>query len=443
MTAVSVTTVPDPGFAAPSAWPASAVPAPGGDVAVGGVPLAGLAERYGTPLYVLDEDEVRSRARAWRRALPDAEVVYAARAFLCRAVVDWMEQEGLGLAVGSAGERELAATCGFPADRIVLHGHARSPHDLRTALRLGVGRIVIGSGGEIASLAARVPGPEPQQVMVRVRPDAGGPGRIRAVAGAQRSGLSVADGDAEEAVARILGQPCLELIGLHSHPGSQITSPEPYARSVRRMIAFMARIRDRYGITLPEIDLGGGFAVACPPGHPAPAPAAYGRRIHDELIRCCAEFDYPLPRLTVEPGRSVLAGAGVVLHRVLAVRRMDGRVFASVDGGTGDAPGADRCGARRVVRLVGRSPEGPTRATTVVAGDSEAGEVLAGPVELPADLRPGDVLAAPVSGAYRMSPVSGRALTGGPAVAAVRGGRSRLLVRRETFDDHRARDVGL
>ncbi|MGW6460183.1 diaminopimelate decarboxylase [Streptomyces sp. NPDC055078] len=434
-----------PGLAVPSVWPASAVLAPGGDVAVGGVPLTEIAERYGTPVYVLDEDEVRTRARAWRRALPDAEVVYAAKAFLSRAVVDWLAQEGLGLDVCSAGELELAATRGFPAERIVLHGNAKSPHDLRTALRFGVGRIVIDSACEIARLASQVPGPEAQQVMVRVLPgvDAGGERSIRTGAGSPRFGLAIDGGEAEEAVARILGQPQLELIGPHCHLGTQIASPEPYARCVRRMIAFMAGIRDRYGITLPELDLGGGFAVAYLPGDPAPSPAAYGRRIHDELVRRCAEFDFPQPRLTVEPGRSIMAPAGIALYRVLAVKRSGGRFFAAVDGGMSDNPRPALYGARYTVRMVGRSSAAPMRATTVVGRHCEAGDVLAESVELPEDLRPGDVLAVPASGAYHVSMASGYDLTGRPPVVAVSRERSRLLMRRETFDDHRSRDVGL
>ncbi|MEU5974817.1 diaminopimelate decarboxylase [Streptomyces sp. NPDC047315] len=448
MTAVPAVPVPVsiPALAAPSVWPASAVLAPGGDVAVAGVPLTELAERYGTPVYVLDEDEVRARARAWRRALPDADVVYAAKAFLCRAVVDWIADEGLGLGVCSATELELAASRGFPADRIVLHGDAKSPQDLATALRLGVGRVVIESQCEIARLASRVPGPEAQQVMVRVSPGVDAEGRATGPAGgaALPFGLSVATGDAEDAVARILGQPRLQLVGVHTLLGSQITAPEQYVRGVRRVVAFLARIRDRFGVTLPEVDLGGGFAVAYLPGDPAPAPAAYGRRIQDALVRCCAEFDLPVPRLTVEPGRSVTGPAGIALYRVLTVRRSaGGRTFVAVDGGVGDNPRPALYGARYSVRMIGRASAAPMRATTVVGRHCEVGDVLAEGTELPEDVRPGDVLAVPASGAYHVSMASGYDMTGRPPVVAVSGGRSRLLVRREGFDDHRARDVGL
>lgn len=429
----------------PSVWPASAVSAPGGDLCVAGVSLLELAERYGTPTYVLDEGEVRSRARAWVRALPEAEIVYAAKAFLCRAVVDWMEEEGLGLDVCSAGELELAATRGFPAERIVLHGNAKSPQDLGTALRLGVGRIVIDSGCEIARLAARVPAHDAQQVMVRVLPgiEAGAHPKIRTGAEGQKFGLSIANGDAAEAVARILGQPQLELAGLHCHLGSQITSPEPYERAVRELVSFLVRVRDRFGVVLPELDLGGGFAAAYLPGDAAPAPAVYGRRIRRTLTGACAEADLPVPRLTVEPGRSIMAPAGIALYRVLAVKRSGGRVFVAVDGGMSDNPRPALYGARYTVRRVGRASTAPMRAATVVGRHCEAGDVLADGVELPEDVRPGDVLAVPASGAYQVSMASGYNMTGRPPVVAVVDGRSRLLVRRETFDDQRRRDVGL
>ncbi|TFI31446.1 diaminopimelate decarboxylase [Streptomyces sp. 4R-3d] len=429
----------------PSVWPASAVSAPGGDLSVAGVSLLELAERYGTPTYVLDEGEVRSRARAWARALPEAEIVYAAKAFLCRAVVDWMEEEGLGLDVCSAGELELAATRGFPAERIVLHGNAKSPQDLGTALRLGVGRIVIDSGCEIARLAAQVPAHDAQQVMVRVLPgiEAGAHPKIRTGAEGQKFGLSIANGDAEEAVARILGQPQLELAGLHCHLGSQISSPEPYERAVRELVSFLVRVRDRFGVVLPELDLGGGFAAAYLAGDAAPAPAVYARRIRRALTGACAEADLPLPRLTVEPGRSIMAPAGIALYRVLAVKRSGGRVFVAVDGGMSDNPRPALYGARYTVRRVGRASAAPMRAATVVGRHCEAGDVLADGVELPEDVRPGDVLAVPASGAYQVSMASGYNMTGRPPVVAVADGRSRLLVRRETFDDQRRRDVGL
>ncbi|MFD6985967.1 diaminopimelate decarboxylase family protein, partial [Streptomyces sp. NPDC059956] len=214
---MTITTLPEIAAGADelSIWPASTIPLPHGGLAVGGVSLTDIAERFDTPAYVLDEGEVRERCRAYRDAFPDTtgDVLYAAKAFLSRAMVRWVREEGLGLDVCSAGELELAVTAGFPPERIVLHGNAKSPRDLEVALRLGVGRIVIDSPSEIARIAAVV-GPEGRQkVMVRVVPgvSAGGHDKIRTGTDDQKFGLSLTDGGAQHAIAKILSQPQLQL----------------------------------------------------------------------------------------------------------------------------------------------------------------------------------------------------------------------------------------
>ncbi|MFJ6015853.1 diaminopimelate decarboxylase [Streptomyces sp. NPDC092952] len=427
-----------------SVWPASARHLPGGDVAVGGVPLTEAAERFGTPLYLLDEHEVRERCRTYLRSFPDTDVLYAAKAFLCRALLHWVREEGLGLDVCSAGELEYAVTAGFPPGRIVLHGNAKSPQDLETALRLGVGRIVIDSTWEIARIAALVPAGTRQKVLVRVVPgvSAGGHAAIRTGTDDQKFGLSVSDGGAERAVARILDQPGLELVGLHCHIGSQITTPEPYTAALRTVVALLARIRDRHGTALPELDLGGGHGVAHRPGETALDLPALGALLRRELAESCAGAGLPVPRLAVEPGRALVGPAGVALYRVLAVKRTGTRVFVAVDGGMSDNPRPALYGARYAPRLVGRRSTAEPRTATVVGRHCEAGDILAADVDLPGDVRPGDLIAVPVAGAYHLSMASGYNLVGRPPVAAVADGRARLLVRRESLADLVGRDVG-
>ncbi|MGW9436379.1 diaminopimelate decarboxylase [Streptomyces sp. NPDC055607] len=428
-----------------SIWPASTLPLPHGDLAVGGVSLAEAAARFDTPLYVLDEGEVRGRCRMYRDAFPEAEVLYAAKAFLSRAVVRWVREEGLGLDVCSAGELELAVTAGFPPERIVLHGNAKSPRDLETALRLGVGRIVIDGPSEIARIAAAVGPGERQKVMVRVVPgvSAGGHDKIRTGTDGQKFGLSPTDGSAQHAVARILDQPSLELTGLHCHIGSQITEVKPYLVALRRMIGLMARLRDAHGITLPELDMGGGHGIAYRPGEPALDPPALAGRLRAELVEGCAAARLPLPRLFVEPGRAVVGPAGIALYRVLAVKHTGEKVFVAVDGGMSDNPRPALYGARYAPRLVGRRSTARVRAVTVVGRHCEAGDVLAADAELPGDVRPGDLLGVPVAGAYQLSMASGYNLVGRPAVVAVHDGGARVLVRRETLEDFRVRDIGV
>ncbi|TJZ50402.1 diaminopimelate decarboxylase [Streptomyces piniterrae] len=426
-------------------WPGSTTPLPQADLAVGGVPLTELAERFGTPTYVLDEDEVRRRCRAYLRAFPDADVLYAAKAFLCRAMAHWVQEEGLGLDVCSAGELELAVTTGYPPERIVLHGNAKSPDDLGTALRLGVGRIVIDSTSEIARLAAAVPAGSRQKVLIRVVPGiaAGGHAKIRTGTEDQKFGLSVADGSAQHAIARVLGQPRLELVGLHCHLGSQITTVKPYLSAVRRLVGLLARIHEQHGVTLPELDLGGGHGIAYLPGEPALDIACLGTKIRAELARGCAAAGLPVPRLAVEPGRAIAGPAGVALYRVLTVKRTGTHLFVAVDGGMSDNPRPALYGVRYAPRLVGRRSAVAPEAVTVVGRHCEAGDVLASDVRLPGDIRPGDLLAVPVAGAYHLSMASGYNLVGRPPVVAVADGQARLLVRRESFADIRERDIGL
>lgn len=396
-------------------------------------------------MYVLDEQEVRDRCRAYRTAFPEADVVYAAKAFLCRAVAHWVMEEGLGLDVCSAGELELAVTTGFPPEEIVMHGNAKSPEDLSTALRLGVGRIVMDSVSEIARLAAITLAGTRQKVMVRVVPGiaAGGHAKVRTGTDDQKFGLSITDGSAQHAVGRILDQPHLELVGLHCHIGSQVDSVKPYVAAVRRMVGLMARIRDQHGVALPQLNIGGGHAIASRPGEESLDVGVLAGRVRGELEDGCARTGLPVPRLTLEPGRAIVGPAGVVVYRVLTVKRTRQRVFVAVDGGMSDKPRPALYGVRYAPRLIGRPSSAPPRFVTVVGRHCEAGDVLADEVALPGDIHPGDLLAVPAAGAYHLSMASGYNLVGRPPVVAVSGGIARVLVRRESLDDMSRRDVGL
>ncbi|MFJ1608170.1 diaminopimelate decarboxylase [Streptomyces sp. NPDC088253] len=428
-----------------SVWPRSARPEPHGDVSVGGVSLAEAADRFGTPVYLLDEQEVRERCRAYRTAFPDADILYAAKAFLCRAMAHWVQEEGLGLDVCSAGELALAVTTGFPPEKIVMHGNAKSPEDLRTALRLGVGRIVVDSTSEIARLAAITPAGTPQPVMVRVVPGiaAGGHAKVRTGTDDQKFGLSLTDGSAQHAVTRILDQPHLELVGLHCHIGSQVTAVKPYVAAVRRMVGLLARIRDQHGIALPQLNIGGGHAIAYRPGEESLNVSVLAGRIRAELEDGCARTNLPVPRLTLEPGRAIVGPAGVAVYRVLAVKRTGTHTFVAVDGGMSDNPRPALYGVRYAPRLIGRPSSAPPRLVTVVGRHCEAGDILADEVALPGDIHPGDLLAVPAAGAYHLSMASGYNLVGRPPVVAVTNGIARVLVRRESLDDMSRRDVGL
>lgn len=425
-------------------WPSSARPQPDGDLLVGGVSLAGIARRFGTPAYVLDEDDVRRRCRAFTAALPGGRVAYAGKAFLCRAMADWVRTEGLDLDVCSGGELAIARSVGFPGERIVFHGNAKTPQELREAVEYGVGRIVIDNLAEIARLAMLTPPGRRQGVLLRVVPDvdAGAHPAVRTGGEDQKFGLSLASGDAAMAVARILGQPELRLLGLHCHIGSQITEVEPYERAARVMVTQLARIRDTHGVVLPELDLGGGFGIAYLEGDDALDPRRLGPALRRTVEERCAGLGLAVPRLAIEPGRAIAGPAGVTVYRVIAVKRTLTRTFVSVDGGMSDNPRPSLYQAAYTIRAVGRRHAPATRRVTLAGHHCEAGDVIAEDLPLPADLRAGDLLAIAATGAYHHAMASTYNLTCRPPVIVVAGGRARPVVRRERPDDLMRRDVG-
>jgi diaminopimelate decarboxylase len=424
-------------------WPHSAHLEADGDISVGGLRLSALAGRYGTPAYILDEADVRARCRAYAGAFPGAEVVYAGKAFLCRAMAEWIAQEGLSLDVCSAGELAVARSVNFPADRIVLHGNAKTPHDLQAALGYGVGRIVIDSASEIVRLAAL--SRRRQRVLIRVTPGVDAQAHPAVATGIedQKFGFSLASGAAADAVRRVLAHPELELVGLHCHLGSQLTGPQAYELAARRLVGLMAAVRRRYGVELAELNLGGGHAVPYVAGDEPFNLDAFADRIRHVVKAECAARRLPVPRLTVEPGRAIVSRAMVTLYRVLAAKRVaGGRTYVSTDGGMSDNPRPALYGARYTVRALHRPGEA-LEPVTVVGRHCEAGDVIAADVPLPAATRPGDLLVVPGTGAYNHSMASNYNMVGRPPVVAVRDGAARLLVRRETDDDLLLRDVGM
>jgi diaminopimelate decarboxylase len=423
-------------------WPYTAQLETDGDISIGGLRLSALAARYGTPAYILDEADVRARCRAYADAFRGAEVAYAGKAFLCRAMAEWIAQEGLSLDVCSAGELAVARRVSFPADRIVLHGNAKTPHDLKAAVGYGVGRVVIDSASEIVRLAAL--SRWRQRVLIRVTPGVDAHAHPAVATGVedQKFGFSLVSGAAADAVRKVLAHPELELVGLHCHLGSQITGPAAYELAAARLVRLMAAVRHRYGVALAELNLGGGHAVPYVAGDEPLSLADFADRIRRVVQAECAAHRLPVPRLTVEPGRAIVGRAMVTLYRVLAVKQVTGvRTFVAVDGGMSDNPRPALYGARYTVRAL--HPRGDDlKPVTVVGRHCEAGDVLAVDVPLPAATRPGDLLVVPVTGAYNHSMASSYNMVGRPPVVAVRDGAARVLVRRETDDDLLLRDVG-
>ncbi|SES16333.1 diaminopimelate decarboxylase [Lentzea xinjiangensis] len=399
------------------------------DLVIGGVPATRLAARFGTPCQVLDEPTVRSRAAAFVRALPGAEVVFAGKSLPCPEVYRWMAADGLSLDVSSAGELALARAAVFPARRIIMHGNVKTAEDLKAALAYGVSRVVVDSFDEIAQLGALAR--HGQEVMVRVTPgvDAHTHAAVATGVDDQKFGFPLASGAALEAVRRVAGQPSLRLAGLHCHIGSQVRHVASYEETVRRVAGLVAAC----GTRVEQLDLGGGFCAPYLPGEPSFDLFGFAHRVRGALNYECAVRRVPVPRLLVEPGRSIVANAGVTLYRVCAVKYGVNRTFVAVDGGMSDNPRPALYGAKYTVRLVGRG--GRPRPVTVVGRHCEAGDVLAEDVPLPADVHAGDLLAVAATGAYHHALASNYNQVGRPPVIAVRDGVARPVVRRETEED--------
>jgi diaminopimelate decarboxylase len=416
---------------------------PDGAITVSGLRLGSLAAAYGTPAYILDEADVRYRCREYAAALPDGEVAYAGKAFLCRAMARWVEQEGLSLDTCSAGELEIARAAGFPAARVVLHGNAKTPADLRAAFSYGVSRVVADNAAEIVRLAAL--SPRRQRVLIRVTPGVDAHAHPAVATGIedQKFGFSLSSGAAADAVARVLTHPELELAGIHCHLGSQLTDLTAYEAAARKLTAFIAAIRDRHGVTVGELNLGGGHAVPYLDTDAEFDLAEFARRVRRVLASECARLRLPVPHLVIEPGQAIINRAMLTLYRVLAVKHTaGGRTFVAVDGGMSDNPRPALYGARYTVRLV-RPSRAPDQTVTVVGRHCEAGDIIAADVPLRDDVRPGDLLAVPGTGAYGHSMASNYNMVTRPPVVAVRDGAARVLIRRETTSDLLIRDIGL
>jgi diaminopimelate decarboxylase len=424
-------------------WPRTARREPDGEISVGGLRLNSLAAAYGTPAYIIDEADVRSRCRSYVASFPDAEVAYAGKAFLCRAMARWIAQEGLSLDVCSAGELAVARSVSFPPGRIILHGNAKTPADLDAAFGYGVGRIVIDAASEIVRVAAQAPAR--QRVLIRVTPGVDAHAHQAVATGVedQKFGFSLRSGAAADAVDRVLAHPELELVGLHCHLGSQLTDMAAYEVAARRLIGLMALLRDTRGIVLPELNMGGGHAVPYLAGDPQFDLAGFADRMRRVIRAECAQLRLPVPHLVIEPGRAIINRAVVTLYRVLVVKHASpDRTFVAVDGGMSDNPRPGLYGARYSVRAVHESAARP-ELVTVVGRHCEAGDVLAADVPLAADIRPGEFIVVPGTGAYNHSMASNYNMVGRPPVVAVRDGAARVLVRRETSSDLLLRDTGL
>ncbi|MEU3832469.1 diaminopimelate decarboxylase [Streptomyces microflavus] len=418
-----------------------------GALTVGGIAVARLAEEFGTPAYFLDESDFRARCRAWADAFgPDADVFYAGKAFLSRAVVRWLQEEGLNLDVCSGGELTTALDAGMPAERIAFHGNNKTVAEIERAVEAGVGRIVLDSFQEIVRVAhiARSHGVRQRvQIRVTVGVEAHTHEFIATAHEDQKFGIALADGQAAEAVRRTLALDSLELIGIHSHIGSQIFDMAGFEVSARRVVQLLAEVRDEHGVELPEIDLGGGLGIAYTSEDDPREPHDIAKALSDIVTRECESAKLRTPRISVEPGRAIVGPTAFTLYEVGTIKPLEGlRTYVSVDGGMSDNIRTALYDAQYSVALVSRTSEAEPMLVRVVGKHCESGDIVVKDAFLPADLAPGDLIAVPATGAYCRSMASNYNHALRPPVVAVRDGEARVIVRRETEEDLLRLDVG-
>jgi diaminopimelate decarboxylase len=432
---------------APNVWPRNARRYDDGVVSVGGVRLSTLAKDYGTPLFVLDEDDFRSRCREMAAAFGGENVRYAAKAFLCSEVARWIAEEGLSLDVCSGGELAVALHAGFPADRIALHGNNKSVDELTAAVKAGIGHVVLDSITEIDRLdkiAGELGVVQDVLIRVTVGVEAHTHEFISTAHEDQKFGLSLADGQAMAAVRRVFDTDHLRLVGLHSHIGSQIFDVAGFELAAHRVIGLLRDIVAEFGVDktaqIATVDLGGGLGIAYLPHDDPPAVRDLAAKLRVIVRNESALAGLPELRLMVEPGRAIAGPGTVTLYEVGTVKDVtvtptSRRRYVSVDGGMSDNIRTSLYGAEYDVRLVSRASEAAPTLARVVGKHCESGDIVVRDAWVSDDIQPGDLLAVAATGAYCYSMSSRYNLIGRPAVVAVRDGHARLILRRETVDD--------
>lgn len=440
---------------APNVWPRSLVRGADGVVRVAGVSVTDLAERFGTPLFVIDEDDFRGRCREIASAFGGGEHVhYASKAFLCSEIARWVHQEGLSLDVATGGELAVALHADFPAERITVHGNNKSVEELTAAVDAGVGHIVVDSEIEIERLEA-VAGAAGvvQDVLVRVTPgvEAHTHEFISTAHEDQKFGLSLASGAAMEAVRRVFATQNLRLVGLHCHVGSQIFDVSGFEIAARRLLGLLRDVVAEFGVEktaqMDILDLGGGLGISYLP-HDDPPPM---QELADKLTAIVrnesAAVGLPTPTLVVEPGRAIAGPGTITLYEVgtvkdVAISADKHRRYVSVDGGMSDNIRPALYDAEYDARLVSRVSDSAAVLARIVGKHCESGDIIVRDTWVSDDLAPGDLLAVAATGAYCYSMSSRYNLLRRPAVVAVKDGSARLILRRETVEDLLSLEVG-
>ncbi len=415
---------------------------------IGGVDMVDLAHELGTALYVFDEEDLVSRMRAYvtefRSRYENSDIIYASKAFLNKEVLRIAAREGLCLDVSGGGELACAQMVGFPMERVFVHGNNKTPQELEEAISAGVGRIVVDSRIELARVS-KIAGElgVTQDICMRITPgvEADTHEYIRTGCEDSKFGFTMLEDFAYTCVGTALETPNVRLVGLHCHIGSQIFALHSFAEAAQVMVDFMARIRDGYGHTIEELDLGGGLGIAYTTADKPSSIAEFAEVTCSSVREACAAHDLPLPRLLVEPGRSLVANAGVTLYTVGILKTLPNiRKYVAIDGGMSDNIRTALYHAEYEPTIANKAGQPRTEIVTLCGKHCESGDAVV--IDMPlqkADI--GDIVCVFGTGAYNMTMASNYNGQPRPAVVFVKDGEARITTRPETYDDLYARDI--
>ena len=422
-----------------------------GHLTIGGMDAVELAKTYGTPAYILNENVIRERCRTYKASLESSYGVssmplYASKALSFTQLYRIVEEEGLGVDCVSPGELFTAMKAGFPLDKVYFHGNNKTDADLEMAVDCGVGTVVCDSEEELLALESICERKQKsQKIYLRITPGLD-PHTLKAISTGNvdsKFGSPIRTGRAMEIVRIALAQPRLSLQGLHCHIGSQIFSIDPFREAADIMINFMADVSDRFSLTLKELNLGGGPGVPYTAEDPKMDYAAFVKDIGGVVKEACAKRSYPLPSIRIEPGRSIVADAGVTLYTVGTVKVIPGfRTYVSVDGGMPDNPRYALYGSRYTALVANKTNEPQTEKVTLAGRCCESGDLIGEDMPLQKASR-GDILAVLCTGAYNYSMASNYNRIPRPPVILIKDGQARIGVRRESFEDLTGCDMPL
>ena len=427
----------------------------GAELSIAGISAKDLAKDFGTPTFFIDEADFRARALAWNTALKEAfgdnagTVYYASKAFTCTEVARWIKDLGIGIDVSTGGEMAVALAGGIDPKKIELHGNNKSVAEIEKAISVGVESIVIDSMYEIdrvaaaASIAGKV-----QRVHLRLTPgiQAHTHESISTAHEDVKFGFSIASGAAWEAITKVHAHASLELRGIHAHIGSQIFGFESFEMLAERFVTFLAKYRDEFKKELPELDLGGGYGIAYLEGEESVVPHDAMQALANAVKKHCAEFNLEVPKVSIEPGRAIVGPTMFTLYEVGTVKDVvlengTHRRYISVDGGMSDNIRPSLYGAEYTTILANRTSSAKTTSSRLVGKHCETGDIIIREIDLPEDIVPGDLLAVPATGAYGRSMASNYNHVPRPSVVAVKDGKAREIVRRESIADLLALDI--